>query len=107
MKKFFLNLATAFGGIVLIGLLIWAVMWLWNILVPDITGWQEINYWQSAGLCLLLRLLTGQFGVSHKEIKRHKRRKDGQRYEEICRKWRMGGNDHHMEMSIYEEKEND
>lgn len=106
MKKFFQHLAMAFGGILLIGLLIWVVMWLWNALVPGITGWQEIGFWQSAGLCLLSRLLTGHIGFSHKETKRNKRRRNGHRYEEICRRWKMGGNNNSLEVKIYDEKEN-
>lgn len=38
------------------------VMLLWNSLLPDIWGWQEITYWQGAGLVILLRLLFGSHG---------------------------------------------
>ena len=35
------------------------VMLLWNALIPSITGWTTINYWQAAGLMVLTRLLFG------------------------------------------------
>lgn len=38
------------------------VMLLWNALVPGITGWKPVNYWQSAGLLILCRILSGRFG---------------------------------------------
>lgn len=38
------------------------VMYLWNAIIPGITGWKTINYWQSAGLLILGRLLSGRFG---------------------------------------------
>lgn len=49
----------ALGGVAIIGLLVAAVMGLWNWIVPGITGWTSITYWQALGLALLLRLLTG------------------------------------------------
>lgn len=42
--------------ILLIGV---AVMFLWNYIIPSITGWSEINYWETLALMLLGRLLTG------------------------------------------------
>ena len=38
------------------------VMFLWNALIPSIIGWAAINYWQSAGLIILCKLLFGGFG---------------------------------------------
>lgn len=40
-------------------LLVAAVMRLWNWIVPGITRWTSITYWQALGVALLLRLLTG------------------------------------------------
>jgi hypothetical protein len=37
-------------------------MLLWNALVPDIFHGPEITYWQSLGLLVLVRVLTGSFG---------------------------------------------
>ncbi|MDR2843358.1 MAG: hypothetical protein LBV57_01765 [Candidatus Symbiothrix sp.] len=42
------------------------VMWLWNALLPDIFGLCPINFWQSAGLMILSRILLGGMGwLSH------------------------------------------
>jgi len=38
------------------------VMLLWNALIPSIIGWSAINYWQSAGLIVLSKLLFGGMG---------------------------------------------
>ena len=54
--KFTLHMA---GGIGMIALVVGIVMWLWNWLVPSITGWSNINYWQALGLTLLFRFLNG------------------------------------------------
>lgn len=35
------------------------IMWLWNWLVPGITGWKFINFWQALGLFALAHLLGG------------------------------------------------
>lgn len=45
---------------VTIGLLIsWPVQWLWNyVLVGTITGVNEISFWQTYGLFILIRLIT-------------------------------------------------
>jgi hypothetical protein len=42
------------------------VMYLWNLLLPEIIGIASINYWQSAGLIILSRLLFGGFGQFHR-----------------------------------------
>ena len=54
--KFTLHMA---GGIGMIALVVGIVMRLWNWLVPSITGWSNINYWQALGLTLLFRFLNG------------------------------------------------
>ncbi|MBP2662096.1 MAG: hypothetical protein H6Q71_44 [Firmicutes bacterium] len=38
------------------------VMLLWNWLMPTIFGLTTINYWQGAGLVLMMRLLFGTIG---------------------------------------------
>lgn len=42
------------------------IMLLWNWLVPGITGWTAINYWQAVGLLVLSRLLTSSQVVAKK-----------------------------------------
>jgi len=36
-----------------------AVMWLWNWLMPDLFGLRPIGFWQAFGLLVLARLLFG------------------------------------------------
>jgi hypothetical protein len=51
--------ALAFAGI---GLLMGAaVMWLWNNILPGVTGVGTLTYWQAVGLLVLCRLLFGGF----------------------------------------------
>ncbi len=38
------------------------VMFLWNLLIPDIFGFKAINFWQSLGLLALSRLFFGGLG---------------------------------------------
>jgi hypothetical protein len=39
-----------------------AIMWLWNALLPDIFGLTQISYWQAVGILILAKLLFGGFG---------------------------------------------
>ncbi|MFI3332902.1 MAG: hypothetical protein SNI51_01655 [Rikenellaceae bacterium] len=41
-----------------------AVMLLWNTIIPNITGWGSLSYWQALGLLALSRILTGRVGAS-------------------------------------------
>jgi len=61
-KKVFGIIGMVVGGIALVLLLSFAVMWLWNALMPQIFGLGTITYWQGVGLALLGRLLLGGFG---------------------------------------------
>jgi len=40
----------------------WLVMLLWNWLLPPLTGWPAITFWQALGLLVLCRILFGGFG---------------------------------------------
>ena len=60
-------------GIAIIALFVAVIMWLWNMLVPSITGWERIGFWQAAGLALLCRLLTGRIGTFRKPMERRRR----------------------------------
>ena len=37
-------------------------MWLWNAILPDVTGVRRISFWQATGLLALCRILVGGFG---------------------------------------------
>lgn len=65
-------IACTIGGISFIALLVAVIMWLWNLVVPTITGWNCINYWQGLGLAALFRLLTGHFGLPSPRKGRHR-----------------------------------
>ncbi len=63
------------GGIAILLLLSFGIMWLWNALMPGIFGLPVITYWQGVGLAVLGRLLLGGFGSgSDSGGKRKKRR---------------------------------
>ena len=62
MKTKFGFILRLIGGIAIMALFVAAIMWLWNALMPAITGWSAIGYWQALGLAVLFRLLTGHFG---------------------------------------------
>ena len=42
-----------------------AVMYLWNWLMPGLFGLKTIGYWQALGIVLLAKLLFGNFGHHH------------------------------------------
>lgn len=46
-------------ALVLYAVLVLIIMEFWNLLIPDITHWSSINYWQALGLTILCRLLCG------------------------------------------------
>lgn len=64
-------------GVGFIALIVAVVMWLWNELVPRITGWNTINYWQALGLMILFRLINGNL-FSGKSFKKNKASKSKQ-----------------------------
>lgn len=69
---FFLIMATVF--VFVLGSV---VMWLWNTLLPDLTGVKEITFWQAVGLFILSRILFGGFrwgGSQHKQKWKAKRK---------------------------------
>ena len=35
------------------------VMWLWNMIIPSVTGWTVLTFWQAAGLIVLSKILFG------------------------------------------------
>lgn len=46
------------------GLETWAIMALWNWLAVSLFGAPEITFWMTAGLMLLINLLTGGIKIS-------------------------------------------
>jgi len=67
-----------FGAIAITGLAIlfgFVVMSLWNWLMPEIFGLPELNYWQSVGLFILLKILLGGCGGGSKKSSEHSNHK--------------------------------
>lgn len=60
------------GVLIIAALFVAVIMWLWNLLIPGITGWTTINFWQALGLAVLARLLTGHPSLSEQHRKFHK-----------------------------------
>jgi hypothetical protein len=58
-RKFFFIVPIAVAAAALLG---WAVMSLWNGLMPPLFGLKLVTYWQAIGLMILFRLLFGSFG---------------------------------------------
>lgn len=66
IKEFLkVTLVVLFGGvgvILLLTIIPVLTMWLWNWIIPGITGWSEISFWQAVGLCFLGRWISGGGG---------------------------------------------
>lgn len=45
------------------------VMFLWNILMPEIFGIQIINYWQALGLLILARILMSGIAGDYRKLR--------------------------------------
>ena len=65
VKKTLGIIGMVIGGIALLFVLSFAVMWLWNWLMPTLFGLTTITYWQGLGLAALGRLILGGFGGGH------------------------------------------
>ncbi len=59
-RPWFILVPFAFIGIAL--LMGWAVMWLWNAILPELLGLKLITFWQAVGLLVLTRILFGRIG---------------------------------------------
>ncbi|MFK7772290.1 MAG: hypothetical protein AB8F94_09120 [Saprospiraceae bacterium] len=59
------------------------VMFLWNAIIPEVTGWKPLTYWQAIGLLILFKILFGGFG---RGSRRHQQRRS--RWREMRNKWK-------------------
>ena len=60
--------------LVLLTLASWVVMFLWNAILPEVTGVKPLDFWKAAGLLILAKILFGGFGKGRggwKNSKRH------------------------------------
>jgi hypothetical protein len=53
------GIAIAVLALLVLTLVSYAVMLLWNWFVPAVVGWKAIDFWQAMGLLVLSRLLVG------------------------------------------------
>jgi hypothetical protein len=65
-----------------------AVMLLWNWLLPDLCGFATIGFWQALGLFALCKLLIGGLGFHGHGHHFHKKREEKMnRFREMHDKW--------------------
>lgn len=64
MKKFWIIkiIKAVIFFLVFASLFSYLVMWLWNMIIPEVTGWAGLTFWQAAGLLLLSKILFGYRG---------------------------------------------
>lgn len=48
-------------GIVAVAVFTFVVMSLWNWILPSVTGWHAITFWQALGILVLSKILFGGF----------------------------------------------
>jgi len=72
-------------GIAAVFLFIFAVMHLWNWLVPELFNGPVLSYWQAAGLMLLAKILFAGFSPGcHSKDHSHKHDYWRKRYQDKC-----------------------
>ena len=69
--------------IVVVGVLGYVVMSLWNWLMPPLFGTAVITFWQAVGLLVLSKILFGGFGGRHAPSHWHWRRRMMDRWEQM------------------------
>ncbi|HUI71672.1 MAG TPA: hypothetical protein VL354_14215 [Spirochaetia bacterium] len=62
-------------GVGLLALLGWAVMALWNWLMPDLFGLKRLDYWKAWGLLVLCWLLFKHVGTGNQNNRRDRKRR--------------------------------
>lgn len=72
----------------------WAVLLLWNAILPDVTGVKNLTYWQAVGLLILSRILFGGWRNGSKPGGFNKHKPDFQKQAAWREKW--------MNMSVEE-----
>ena len=61
------GLKFAFFAVLFLAVFTFAVMSLWNWLMPALFGWRLISFWQALGLLIFSKILFGGFrGVPHR-----------------------------------------
>lgn len=60
-KKWFIFIPFGIAAFIILGG--FAVMFLWNWLLPPMFGWPLVTFWQALGILALSRILFGGFGM--------------------------------------------
>ncbi len=63
MNRKWIFVLAPLGLIVFVTLGGFAVMYLWNWLLPRLFGWPQVTFWQALGILALSRILFGGFGL--------------------------------------------
>ena len=94
------------AGMVILGILAvaglailfgFAVMWLWNWLMPELFGLPTLTFWKAVGVVVLSKLLFGGFGGSGSSkggssgSKRKKKKNDFSKWEFYDKFWKEEG----------------
>lgn len=74
-QKILLGLGGVALALGLVALYAWAVMSLWNWLVPDLFGWGTLDFWKALGLPALICLLFLGVGGGDKGHNTDRRRR--------------------------------
>ncbi len=89
------------------------VMYLWNWILPDVIGANEITFWKAVGLFVLTRILFGGFKSGRSGHRRQKRREWKEKWMnlseedrmEFKQKWKGGWKDMtHEERTAFKQK---
>lgn len=59
VRRVIKGVAIAAAAVVFVAVFGWAVMLLWNALVPELFHGPQLGYWQALGLLVLCRILFG------------------------------------------------
>ena len=59
------------------------IMHIRNWLLPQITGWRQITFWQAMGLLALCRILFGGLGWRGHHVRSHMRHRWEQRWDQM------------------------
>ena len=53
--------------VVIIAILVFSfiVMWIWNLVIPDVFGLKQVTLWQALGILILASILFGGHRVVH------------------------------------------
>jgi hypothetical protein len=75
-EKAVITLFFAIAFVAFIAAVVWVVMSLWNLILPEVTGVKPVSYWQAAGILLLSKILFSGFNGGGRKHSWKKRSRD-------------------------------